>query len=168
MGALQQQLSEALQARDRTAVNRIRRDLQYEAAINSRIYRIDLRSGQTAALNTGSLMVRSPSFDADGALWFAGADPDAHTHSDIYRMDITAQQAVPEKVTGSSGFYDAPKPAGSTDFVVYSSFPVSPFPSASGSKRDTLDVPSEVVLYHTTHGEDASLAGSVACTFAEW
>jgi hypothetical protein len=153
MRALQMKLIEALQARDRPAISRLRNDLQYEMAVNRSLYRVDLRSGQTAVIHTGGMMIRTPVFDADGVLWFAGAEPGVHTHSDIYRMDITAPQAAPEKVTGSSGYYDAPQPAGRTEFLVYSSSPVSPFPSPSGSKRDTLDVPAEVVLHQTGHGE---------------
>ncbi|MFU8859255.1 MAG: M28 family peptidase [Cyclonatronaceae bacterium] len=153
MRALQKKLNEALQARDRPAISRLRSDLQYEMAVNRSMFRVDIRSGQATGINTGGMMIRTPAFDAGGVLWFSGADPGAHTHSDIYSMDITADRAEPVKVTGSNGFYDAPQPAGSTDFLVYSSFPVSPFPFPAGSGRDTLDVPSEVVLYHTGDGE---------------
>lgn len=153
MTALQKKLSEVLQARDRPAVNRVRGDLLYEAAINSRYYRVDVRSGEVEMLNTGNLMVRTPAFDARGVLWFAGAEPGVRTHSDIYRLDITTRQAAPEKVTGGIGFYDAPQPAGRTEFLVYTSLPVSPFPFPPGSARDIFDVPSEVVLHHTGSGE---------------
>ncbi|MGM0745688.1 MAG: hypothetical protein ACQETF_10315, partial [Bacteroidota bacterium] len=72
---LQSELSEAFNARDRAAINRLRGEMQYEALLNTSLYVFDLQSGSTEKLDTGNLLVRTPSFDENGTIWFAGSDP---------------------------------------------------------------------------------------------
>lgn len=150
---LQQKLSKAFEARDRSAIVSTRNELQYVNAINSTLYRVDLQSGETSALNTGDLMVRTPAFDTEGTLWFTGADPAEQTHSDIYSISILQPGSTPVKVTGETGFYDAPTPVPGSNLIVFSSYGSSPFPVSSGTERHSIDVPRTVVLHQPGQGD---------------
>ncbi|MCC5940627.1 MAG: M28 family peptidase [Balneolaceae bacterium] len=160
MIALQQQLNEAFEARNRQAIIQTRSELQLEEAKNTSLHRVDLHSGETAPIQTGTLMVRTPVFDEDGTLWFAGADPDNHTASNIYF--IPADEDSPTQLTGEDGFFDAPQPVPGSDFIVFNSYSTSPFPTPAGAERHSFDRPNTIVIYHKENGETDSWEGQSA------
>lgn len=148
--ALQQKLNEALSARDRDTIIQTRNELRYEEALNTSLYRIDLKSGDISAIETGNLLVRTPAFDDNGTLWFAGADPGNHKRSDIYSMNL--QDSSPERVTGEIGFYDAPQII-SNNLIVFNSNSSSPFPTPVDAERQQYNVAESIVLHHKNNGE---------------
>jgi len=148
---LQQELSDAFEARDRPAIISARNSLQYEQAVNTSLYRVNLATGETAALNTGELMVRTPAFDAEGRLWFAGKNPNNQNRSDIYSM--SPEGGSPNQITEEPGFYDSPQPVSGRELIVFNSYDSSPFPTPAGAERHRLDVPNSIVLHHLQRGE---------------
>ncbi|TVR30382.1 MAG: M28 family peptidase [Balneolaceae bacterium] len=150
MEELQQELNDAFEARDRSAIIAARNSLQYEQAVNTSLYRVNLASGETAALNTGELMVRTPAFDAEGGLWFAGKNPNHQNRSDIYSMSI--EGSSPNQITEEPGFYDAPQPTYGGEMIVFNSYPSSPFPTPANADRHTYDTASSIILHHLQNG----------------
>ncbi|MEX0663064.1 MAG: M28 family peptidase [Balneolaceae bacterium] len=147
--ALQQKLSQALSERDRNTIIQTRNELQYEEALNTSMYRMDLQSGETTRIETGNLLVRTPTFDENGSLWFAGADPDNH-RSDIYSMNL--QDTSPQRITNEPGFYDAPQIVDSEMLISHSNS-TSPFPTSVNQERHEFDVVESIVLHHTNNGK---------------
>jgi len=72
MDRLQEQLSEAFNARDREAISSLRGELLYESSLNTTLHKINIQSGSTERVDTENLMVRTPAFDENGTLWFSG------------------------------------------------------------------------------------------------
>ncbi|MCH8548810.1 MAG: M20/M25/M40 family metallo-hydrolase [Balneolaceae bacterium] len=157
MAGLQEELREATAARDRSAVMDARAALQYEDAINTSLYRADLNSGDVTSFDMAGLMVRTHNFDSDGTLWFTGADPNNHNRSDIYA--ISSGDDDPVRITGESGFFDAPLPVPGSSRIIFTSAASSPFPSEPGTDRPSNDSPREVVLYEPGSGEVARWEG---------
>jgi hypothetical protein len=150
MEELQQELSNALEARDRPAIITARNSLQHEQAVNTSLYRVNLATGETAILNTEGLMMRTPAFDSEGRLWFAGTDPDGQNRSDIYSMSI--EDGSPNQITEEPGFYDAPQPLPDGEMIVFNSYSSSPFPTPAGADRYSFDTPNSIILHHLQNG----------------
>lgn len=160
MIALQQQLNEAFEARNRAEIVRLRSELMFEEAVNTSLHRVDLSTGETALINTENLILRTPAFDEHGTLWFSGANPDNHTYSDIY--SISEGQSSPVRFTGEDGFYDSPQPISGTDLITFDSYSSSPFPTPAGAERHSFDRPNSIVLYHKESGKLNSWEGQSA------
>lgn len=154
---LQQQLSDAFDARDRTAIVQTRNELRYEEALNTHLYLFDLQSGEATQLSTGELMVRTPAFDRDGTLWFSGTDPQNPNRSDIYSHNF--RDGSPQQVTETPGFYDAPKPVHGGNFIIFNSYSSSPFPTPSDADRHEYDVDNSIVLFSRDGEEKNRWAG---------
>ncbi len=148
---LQQKLSDAFAARDRSAIIAARNELMYEQAVHTSMHLVNLSTGDTNLINTGGLMVRTPVFDSEGQLWFSGAEPGNHNRSDIYKMSVPENS--PEKITDELGFYDAPAPIHNGELVLFNSSSSSPFPTPVNESRVTYDTPTEIVLHHLQNGE---------------
>jgi dipeptidyl aminopeptidase/acylaminoacyl peptidase len=152
IGELQSELNDALAARDRSAILQARRNLQFGEAVQTRLMRAELQSGDVIRIETGSLMVQAAVYGSDGSIWFSGARPDEPGRSDIYRIAVGDNQ--PQRITGGDGFYSNPLPVNNSGWVVFTSTPQSPFPTPAGEERRSLDVPAEVVLLNTETGEE--------------
>ncbi|WP_372906692.1 TolB family protein, partial [Rhodohalobacter sp.] len=148
---LQSELSEAFNARDRAAINRLRGEMQYEALLNTSLYVFDLQSGSTEKLDTGNLLVRTPSFDENGTIWFAGSDPNQPDRSDIYTLNLTDGSL--NQITTDPGFYDAPMAVPGSDRVIFNTYSSSPFPSPADSERNSYDIENGIVLFSQDQGE---------------
>jgi Tol biopolymer transport system component len=151
MEELQQELSNALEARDRPAIITARNSLQHEQAVNTSLYRVNLATGEFTVLNTGKLMIRTPVFDADGTLWFSGAEAGNHNRSDIY--SISSDGGTTVQLTEEPGFYDSPQPVPGGEWMVFNSYNTSPFQTPAGAERHTYDVTNSIVLHHLKNGE---------------
>ena len=151
MDQLQENLSDAFNARDRAAINRLRGELLYESSLSTSIHKINLQSGATEKLNTDKLMVRTPTFDTNGTLWFSGQNPDQPNRSDIYTLSL--DDGSMNQVTTEPGFYDAPLPVTGSDRVIFNTYSSSPFPSPGDADRFTYDIENGVVLFSPDQGE---------------
>lgn len=96
---------------------------------------VDLPSGATHAVDTGTLLKTAPMFGARGALLFIGADPADATRNDIYQANDTG---APTRLTPEGGFKNNPiaDPAGAA--LVYTVATASPIrgggPGAAGGR----------------------------------
>jgi Tol biopolymer transport system component len=151
MEQLQSELSEAFNARDRAAINRLRGEMQYEALLNTSLYSFDLQSGSTEKLNTGNLLVRTPSFNENGTFWFAGLDPDQPNRSDIYTLNLTDGSL--NQITTEPGFYDAPIPVPGSEHVIFNTYTSSPFPAPANSEQYSYDIEDGFFLFSQEQGE---------------
>ena len=155
--ALQAELDEALDARDRSAIMYARNELQVEELNNTSLYKVDLETGETSELQTENLLIRTPVFTADGSLLFTGAAPDNHTRSDIYSMPLDGSS--PERVTQEPGFYDAPMPVSDQSKIVFRTYSSSPFPTPADEERREYEIDDAIVLYDINQGELNRWAG---------
>ena len=151
MEELQQDLSNALEARDRSAIITARNSLQHEQGVNTSLYRVNLATGEYTEINTEALMIRTPVFDAEGTLWFSGAETGNHIRSDIY--SISLNDGTPDRFTEEAGFYDAPQPVFGGEWMVFNSYASSPFQTPDGAERHSYDVTNSIVLNHMQNGE---------------
>jgi len=154
---LQDELSEAFNARDRAEINRLRAEVQYEASLNTSLYRFDLQSGSTDKIDTGNLIVRTPSFDENGLLWFSGLNPDQADRSHIHTVNIESRSL--NQVTTERGFFDAPLPVPGSDRVVFNTYTTSPFPLPATIERHSYDVENGIILFSREQGELNKWAG---------
>jgi len=158
--ALQQQLNEAFDNRDRQAIVRVRSELQLEEARNTSLHLFDLETGSSSELSTKNMIFRTPIFDEHGTIWFTGTNPDHQNSSDIYY--IRAEENAPVRFTDEDGFYDSPQPISGTDLITFDSYSSSPFPTPAGAERHSFDRPNSIVLYHKESGKLNSWEGQSA------
>ncbi|WP_069130668.1 M20/M25/M40 family metallo-hydrolase [Rhodohalobacter halophilus] len=151
LGRLQNELSEAFNARNRAEINRLRGEIQYEASLNTSLYRFDLQSGSTDKIDTGNLILRTPSFDEDGLLWFSGLNPDQADRSHIFTVNI--EDGALTQITTERGFFDTPLPVAGSDRVVFNTYTSSPFPLPAKIERHSYDIKNGIILFSLEQGK---------------
>lgn len=154
---LQEDLSEAFNDGDRTKINRLRSEMQYEALLNTSLYTFNLESGSTEKLDTGNLLIRTPSFDEDGTLWFSGADPEQQNQSQLYSYDFSTGQT--NRFTEGQAYYDMPIPVRGTNQIIANVTGNSPFPAKPGSDSAEYEIERSVVLLNSDVTETKKWAG---------
>ena len=151
MDRLQEQLSEAFNARDREAINRLREEMQYESLLNTALHKVDLQTGSSEKIDTNKLMVRTLAFDEHGTLWFSGLNPDQSNRSDIYTLNLSDGSL--NQITTEPGFYDAPLPVFGSNRVIYNTYSSSSFPSPANTEQHSYEIENGIVLFNPDQGE---------------
>jgi len=155
---LQNELNEAMSARDRGAIMSARDRLQYETAVQTSIFILNLQNGDTRKVDIGNLMVRNPVFDENGTLWFAGADPDQPAQSNIYSYELSSETL--SEVTDGEAFYDSPMPISGSNRLIATALADNPFPTPAGSESESFDFENSIALLDPDSGEIHRWEGS--------
>lgn len=151
---LQQQLQDAFDARDRSAIFRARDALEYELALHSSFLIVELETGELNPINTNGLIVQNPAFGADDRLYFAGMNPDNPVQSDIYKIGIT-RDADPDRITSGGHYLDRPKPLASGKIIATKN-PRSTFPTDPDREPHQTETEPSVILLNS-EGEIAEI-----------